>query len=54
MGQLSDGRSCFGTPLPRLVASTTDTCPDTSKDLLRSKFIPQTTYGIDWFRGTSG
>jgi hypothetical protein len=53
MGQLSDGRTCYGSPVTA-VASATNTCPNPTQDLLRKQWIPQTPYEADRFRRTAG
>lgn len=55
MGQVSDGRTCFGSPpTVTLVGSSTSTCPVPTMDLLRSRWIPTTPYADDWFRRSVG
>lgn len=54
MGQVSDGRTCFGTPVTTAVSSSVDTCPATLIDLLRSRWIPNSSFAVDRFRRLSG
>jgi hypothetical protein len=53
MGQLSDGRTCYGSP-GSAVSFSTDTCPSPLQDLIRKSWIPSTPYEADWFRRVAG
>ena len=53
MGQLSDGRTCYGNP-GSAVAAAVNNCPSPTQDLLRKQWIPQTPYEADRFRRKAG
>ena len=50
VGQLSDGRTCHGTPATGADTFDDNYCEDPDSDLLRTKWMPKTPFQLDLFR----
>ena len=50
VGQLSDGRTCHGTPATGVDTFEDNYCEDPDSDLLRTKWMPKTPFQLDLFR----